>query len=223
MKKLFLIILSVLLMSLILGCSKLGNPSPDTTLLAVSSVTPLNNATHIAVNSTISVTFNKSMNTTSAEGAFTISGGITGEFSWSGNTMIFTPDHVLDYNTVYTCTVGTGAEDTTGTALASTYTWSFTTVYSNDTTAPTISSVTPANNDINVATLPTISVTFSEAMNTSSAQNAFTMVALSAKTVVSGIFNWGGNIMTFAPGTALATNTTYTCNVDTGAQDLTGN
>jgi len=224
MKKLFLIISSVLLMSLILGCTSLGNPSPDdNTSLAVSSVTPLPNATGVAIKSAIvviSVTFSKAMNTSSAEGAFTmvdsLDNKVRGRFSGSGNTMTFTPDDDLKYDTVYTCTVGTGAKDSTGNALASAYKWSFKTVYSSDTTAPTISSVIPSAS--NVATLPTIVVTFNEAMNTSSAQNAFTISGS-----VTGSFNWIGNRMIFTPSSALSSNTAYTCTVGTGAQDLAGN
>jgi hypothetical protein len=226
MKKLFLIISSVLLMSLILGCTSLGNPSPDdNTSLAVSSVTPLPNATGVAIKSAIvviSVTFSKAMDTSSAEGAFTmvdsLDNKVRGRFSGSGNTMTFTPDDDLKYDTVYTCTVGTGAKDSTGNALASAYKWSFKTVYSSDTTAPTISSVIPSNSASNVATLPTIVVTFNEAMNTSSAQNAFTISG-----GVTGSFNWIGNRMIFTSSSALSSNTAYTCTVGTGAQDLAGN
>jgi hypothetical protein len=226
MKKLFLLISLFLLMSLMIGCSSLGNPSPDSTSPKVSSATPPNNDTNVAVKATISVTFSETMNQSSAQNAFTVvnasADAVSGSFSWSGNTMTFTPDTQFDYNTKYTCTIGVGAEDSAGNTLASLYTWSFTSLYSDDTTQPEVSSVTPSNNDTNVAVKATISVTFNEAMDESSAQNAFTMVSASASSV-SGNFSWIGKVMIFTPATALAANTTYTCTEGTGAEDLTGN
>jgi len=217
MKKLFLLIPVILLISLIIGCSKLGNPSVDDTSPTVSSVAPSNGATGIASGANVTVTFSESMNESVTQEAFTISPAVSGDFSWSGNTMTFAPD-ILAYNTEYTCTVSTDAKDPAGNYLASTYTWSFKTAYSGDTTAPTISSVTPSNGAANIATIPTIVAAFNEEMNESSAQEAFTI-----SPSVSGDFSWNGNTMTFTPGSELSTDTTYTCSVGTGAQDLTGN
>jgi hypothetical protein len=222
MKKSFLFISFVLLVSLILGCTSLGNPSPDNNSLAVSSVTPLNNAKNVAVKATVSVTFNKAMNGSSAEAAYTMvdpsANAVSGSFAWSGNTMTFTPDDDLDYNTVYTCTVGAGAQDSQGEALSSSYTWSFTSLYSDDETAPTIKTIFPLDGAADVATLSTIAVEFSEAMGTTSTEGAFVI-----SPSVAGTFNWIGNIMIFTPGTALTVDTTYTCTVGIGAQDRTGN
>lgn len=223
----FLVLSAVLLISLVLGCSKLGNPSPSYTIPTVSSVTPSNGAINVALGANITVTFSETMNETSAQNAFKIvdqsGNSVSGNFgSWSGNTMTFTPENNFSYDTVYTCTVGVGAVDSSGDALASAYTWSFTSLYSDDTTPPTISSVTPSPGAINVATSPTISVTWSEGMDKSSAQNAFTMKD-SSKKVVSGSVSWIGNIMIYTPSTALAANTTYTCDVGVNAEDLSGN
>lgn len=218
MKKIIVLVSAVLLISLLSGCSKLGNPSPDETAPTIASTTPADGATRIAIGTDITVTFSEEMEKSSAEGAFTISGGITGSFSWSGTKMIFSPQ-VLGYNTTFTCTVGTGAKDATGNSLAAAKTWSFTTIYSDDETAPTISSVVPSNDAENVSISPTISITFDEEMNKTSAQSAF--LINSAAPV--GTFSWAGNTMNFTPGSALSTNTIYNCTVGTGAEDLTGN
>jgi hypothetical protein len=220
MKKKLLVLSAVLLISLISGCSKLGDPSPDTTPPTISSVTPSNNAINIALNTTISVTFSETMNTSSVEGAFRINNATPiGTFSWSGSTMTFSPDYPFDYNKKYTCTVGVGAEDSAGNALASPYTWSFTSLYSSDTTAPIVLSVIPSGSAENVDALPTMEVTFSEAMNTTSAENAFLINGATP----TGTFSWNDNTMIFVRDSALSLNTTYTCAVDTGAKDLTGN
>jgi hypothetical protein len=100
----------------------------------VISTDPLNNATGVALNKIISATFNMPMNPltlnattyTVKQGAITVLGTI----SYSGSTVSFTPSSPLAENTVYTATITTGAQNTLGTAIASNYTWSFTTLNS---------------------------------------------------------------------------------------------
>ena len=73
MKRLFLLVSAVLLVSLILGCSSVGgSPAPDTTPPTISSVTPENGALHVDGFTTISVTFSKAMDETSAQTAFSM-------------------------------------------------------------------------------------------------------------------------------------------------------
>ena len=95
---------------------------------------PINNATGVALNKVISATFNMPMNPltlnattyTVKQGAITVLGTI----SYSGSTVSFTPSFPLSENTVYTATITTGAQNTSGTAMAGNYTWSFTTLNS---------------------------------------------------------------------------------------------
>ncbi|HHF53439.1 MAG TPA: DUF5123 domain-containing protein, partial [candidate division WOR-3 bacterium] len=85
-----------------------------------------------------------------------------------------------------------------------------------DTTPPTITASSPTGENVSIDT--TISVTFSEAMNKTSAEGAF-----SISPSVSGSFSWDGNKMIFTPDSNLAYNTTYTVNISTSAEDLAGN
>jgi hypothetical protein len=104
----------------------------DVTAPTVSSVTPLSNATGVAVNSKPAVTFSEAMNAaTITSSTFTLKQGSTvvaGNVTYSGTTATFTPSAALAGGTVYTGTVTTGAQDASGNALASSYTWTFTTV-----------------------------------------------------------------------------------------------
>ena len=62
---------------------------------------------------------------------FTVSQGttaISGTVTYSGTTATFTPGSALIGGKVYTATITTGAKDAAGNAIASNYTWSFTTV-----------------------------------------------------------------------------------------------
>ena len=99
---------------------------PDTMPPLVIGNTP--NGTNVPALSSINVTFNEAMDKLSAQSAFStfpvISGG---NFSWNGNSMIYTPTSNLAYNTIYNVTVGTGAKDLAGNNLAASYTWQFTT------------------------------------------------------------------------------------------------
>ena len=109
-----------------------GTPTPgasneeDTTPPTITEVSPTDGATNVPVTTAISATFSEAMNETSAEAAFSVD-GVTGTFGWDGNKMTFTPSSELAYNTEYTVTISTVAEDLAGNNLASDYTWSFTT------------------------------------------------------------------------------------------------
>jgi hypothetical protein len=80
----------------------------------------------VSVDTKISVTFNEAMNKTSTQNAFSISPSVTGSFSWDRNQLIITPDSALNYETTYTVTISTEAEDLAGNNLESEYSWQFT-------------------------------------------------------------------------------------------------
>ncbi|MCK4758219.1 MAG: Ig-like domain-containing protein, partial [Thermoplasmata archaeon] len=113
----------------------------DLTAPFVDSVSPLDGAENVPLDSVISVTFSEIVDQASVESAFSISPSITGIFSWNGTTMIFTPDLPLAFNTIYTVTIDENAMDRAGNHLAANYTWSFNT---GDTAAPQHSNENPA-------------------------------------------------------------------------------
>ena len=102
----------------------------------VISTSPANGATGVATNSTINASFSKNIDSstvTASTFAVTMgTGGVSvpGALSASGSTVIFTPTSSLSNGTTYTAKVTTGIKDSLGTALASNYTWSFTTASS---------------------------------------------------------------------------------------------
>ena len=90
-------------------------------------------------------------------------------------------------------------------------------ILTKETTPPTITAHLPKGEDVPVDT--TISVTFSEEMNTTAAEKALSI----SPAVTAGSFSWDGNEMTFTPTSDLSNGTTYTVTIDTDAQDLAGN
>ncbi|MGB8028120.1 MAG: Ig-like domain-containing protein [Terracidiphilus sp.] len=199
-----------------------------TSVLSVGGVTPANGATGVAITSAVTATFSEGLNAGSiTSSTFTLvpQGGsaISGTVSYnSANlTATFTPTASLAYSTTYTATITTGVQSTVGTALASNYTWSFTTA---PVPAPTATVVTPANGSIGVAITSTVTATFSEAMNAGSITGStFTLAPQGGSAIAATVsYSSTGNVATLTPSAPLAYNTTYTAEITTGVTASTG-
>jgi len=119
----------------------------DITAPTVSSTSPAADATDVAVDTRVSVTFSEAMDSsTITTSSFTLD-SVAGSVSYDSDTYTatFTPDANLEEITTYTATLSTAITDAAGNPLASAYSWSFTTVQT----------VTPgdANGDGNVNAL----------------------------------------------------------------------
>ncbi len=200
----------------------------DVTPPTVQSVTPALNATSVASGSKVSVTFSEAMNASTINATtFTLKQagtGVAGTIGYSGNIATFTPSSALAAGTVYSGTVTTGAKDAAGNALASNYTWSFTTAAATvtDVTKPTVQSVTPASGASSVATGSKVTATFNEAMKaTTISTTSFTLAR--GTTPVAGSVALSGNTATFTPTSALTAGTGYTATLTTTVADAAGN
>lgn len=96
----------------------------------VSSTSPTDNATDVAVDAAITTTFSEAMDaSTITTGTFLVNDGlvdIAGTVSCNVNIVTFTPTTDIDYDTTYTATITTDTEDLAGNALQTDYVWSFT-------------------------------------------------------------------------------------------------
>ena len=104
----------------------------DTTPPTISSTNPLDTATNVALNTTVAATFSKAIDPQTISGTtFTVKQGSTpvpGSVSYGpGTTATFTPANPLTSNLLFTATLSTSVKDLAGNALASSYSWSFTT------------------------------------------------------------------------------------------------
>ncbi|MCH8800403.1 MAG: Ig-like domain-containing protein [Chloroflexi bacterium] len=104
----------------------------DTVLPTVSSISPASGATGVAVNTDITVTFSEAMDpSTITTSSFTVTGdSVTGVVSYdsSTKTATFNPSPDLATGTTFTAALSTAVTDAAGNALASAFSWSFTTV-----------------------------------------------------------------------------------------------
>jgi uncharacterized membrane protein len=80
------------------------------------------------IEATIKIIFDEPMNNVDTEAAFSISPDVNGSFNWDGNTLIYTPNIPLEYNTKYEIVITTNANDLFGNNLQNEERWSFTTV-----------------------------------------------------------------------------------------------
>ena len=111
-------------------------------------------------------------------------------------------------------------KDLAGNAMASAYTWSFTTT--GDADPPTVSSTNPANGGAGAAINRIITATFSETMQSSTINtNTFTVSDGIGK--INGTVSYSGTTATFTPSRNLSASTTYTARITTGVRDLAGN
>jgi len=198
----------------------------DVTSPAVSSSDPTNNATGVILSKIITITFNKTLDPlTVTASTFTLKQGTTvvaGTVSNSGTQVSFIPSANYSPNTVYTATITTGVKDMSGNALASNYTFSFTTTSAPDLTPPTITSTDPVSGATGVATNKVIAVNFSKTM-TATTISSSTFTLKQGTTAITGTVAYSGTTATFTSTTVLAAATTYTASISTGVKDLSGN
>src|SRR5947209_2677984 len=232
----------------------------DTTRPTVSATVPANAATGVAINGKIAVTFSKAMDTsTITKATFALKQGsnpkedddegeeVAGTVSYAGVTATFTPAGNLAPNTAYTARVKHSAKDLAGNALATDFSWSFTTGATPNTTAPTVSFTVPpltvsfpsvtagfarasaaaaanivANAATGVSINGNVAVTFSEPMDPLTI-TTLTFTLKQGTTPVVGTVGYAGVTATFTPASALAPLTVYTATITTGAKNLAGN
>jgi methionine-rich copper-binding protein CopC len=196
-------------------------PGIDFTVVppVVVSTTPANNATGVKVRTKIKVVFSHPMNEAATQSAFSLS-ALTGVFGWStdGQTLTFTSLGALAYGTNYVISVRSSAQSAVGVPLTPSYSSHFRTVY-----RPVVVSTTPANNATGVAVGTQITVVFSQTMNKSATQGAFSLKNGTA--LVAGTFSWGtlNKPMTFTPSAPLLPATKYTLTITTSAKSVVTN
>jgi hypothetical protein len=200
--------------------------APDTTAPKVTGTINNNGATNVLINTKVGATFSEAMDPltvtnltfTLKQGATPVSGAIT----YSNVSAVFIPASNLAYNTVYNATITIGVKDLAGNALASNYTWSWTTGTTLDTTRPTVTGTIHTNGQTNVPINTKVGVTFSEAMDPLTVTNV-TFTLNRGPKPIKGIITYSNVSAVFIPASDLDYNTVYTVMITTGVKDLAGN
>jgi large repetitive protein len=196
----------------------------------VVAVSPANGSSGVQANAKVMVQLNEPVEPLSVgSNAIVLSAGGTGvsgsiSLSTDRSVLTFTPSSLLAASTVYTVTAS-GFEDVAGNPVTP-FTSSFTTGTSAvaDTTALTVSSVSPANNLTGVPVNSAITLNFNKAVNPTTVNTSTVQVLASGFSgQLAGSYSVSGNMVTFTPTTILPANTRITVQVLSPLQDVAGN
>ncbi len=222
--------------------------SADATRPTVSVTTPANAAPAAPNNTRVSASFSEAMNPTTINGSsFTLTNttlgtAVTGTVSYSvaSRTATFTPTTpaLLPNNTLFTATLTTAATDLAGNALggntavvpaAGNHVWTFTTSAVSDSTAPTVTTINPADGATAVCLTRVVSATFSEPMNAATiTPSTFTVTAAGVPVAATVSYDAASQVASFTTTSAagFAPSTAFAVTIESGAtgvMDLAGN
>jgi hypothetical protein len=185
--------------------------APDTTPPIVTTVNPLDLATNVPVNTSVSATFSEAMDALTMNTANFQVAGVTGlvSFDAPSKTITFKPSNPLAENTTYTATISTGVKDIAGNTMVSNKVWRFTTV------APIV--IPPVVTPINLGSYGTFGGTAGMTnMGTLTLINGNIGTTATATTSVTGFHDTGGDIYSETGSNKGAVNgLIYTCTVST--------
>lgn len=213
-----LVTIAIVLVTLILGCTKDDFQGTVGLCPTITATNPTNSSTSVPLNQVITATFNEEMNpTTINQTTFTITGltAIAGIISYSGTTVTFKPTVNLTPNTTYVGKISTAVKDLTGNAMQQDYIWSFST---GSTLQPIVIATNPATNEIGVVLNKVVKATFNMPMDASTL-NTSTFTLKQGSTTINGTVSYSGNNAFFTPNANLAANTTYMATITTGVKN----
>jgi hypothetical protein len=197
----------------------------------VVSTIPSNGATGVALNSTLTVTFDSEMDSatlSSPATAFSVTETVSGNavagtvtVDATSKTAIFTPTVNLAASRKYIATITTAAKNKVGAALAGNVSWTFTT------TAPAVSFTYPANLSSDLALNSKIIASFNTPIKTASIASpatTFTVRQAASGIAVAGVvtYNAASSTAVFTPDADLLPSTGYIATVTQAATDENG-
>lgn len=197
------------------GSATGGGGASDTTPPQVISSVPSTGSMNVGLATPIRVVFSEPMAINTVSAALSPSIPL-GSPSWNPEQtqLSLSPVVTLPLNTTFTLTVS--GSDAAGNSL-SPVSITFRTLAASDTTAPTVTSTTPAGASTGVGITAPVVITFSESMRI----NSVMVTGSPAVTFGTPAWTMNDSVVTLAPNPALAASTTYTLSV-TGS-DLAGN
>src|SRR6202165_1652781 len=182
----------------------------------IVSISPGREATDVATNQAITITFDRAMNHDSVEQRFGLTpalpactGSTICHFAWSGNTLTFIHAHVnFDVSTAYRVSMHAGYADATGRQNGLEPSWLFITEG-----RPTLTGVDPPDNATAVAPDRNIVLSFSRAMRADSMRGAV-QLSPDAPFLLRAKPGGDGSQFEIVPTAVLQPNQSYTVSVD---------
>lgn len=204
-------------------------PNPDSSAPTVTGISPQDKAVDVSLESNIEVTFSEPIDLSSVSDETVelttpaFSNNIQADVSISGNVMTLNPAVDLEQGSVYTLKLKTGLLDLAGNGLKNEFESSFTTL-TLDETAPTVMSISPENDEINVSLDSNIEITFSEPIDLASvSDNSIRLTTPALANNIQLDVSIEGNVMTLKPAVDLEHTSEYTLWLGTELEDLSGN
>lgn len=201
---------------------------PDTRGPYITSVSPYYDYSVSSGLAAVEVTFSEVLDTaTIPAGAFRLvsEAGVVvpGSVNYSGRKLTFTPLSPLA-DAGYTATVAGSVKDWAGNPLGTDFFWSFRVgpLPPTDFTPPSVSSVMPATNAMSVAITASLTMYFSESVDSATLNESVFTLTDGTRSIPGKILVYGNNAA-FYPSANLYPNTTYTATIGTGLKDLAGN
>lgn len=182
----------------------------------IVSISPGREATEVATNQAIAITFDRAMNHESVEQRFALTPSLPGcggskscRFAWSGNTLTFIHTHVnFDVSTAYRVSMHAGYADATGQQNGLEHSWRFITEG-----LPTLVAVNPADGATAVAPDRNIVLSFSRPMRADS-MRAAVQLSPDAPFLLRAKPGGDGSQFEIIPTALLQPNQSYTVSLD---------
>lgn len=200
----------------------------DSMAPAITSTTPSHGAMDVPFGAVVTATFDESLDAssvTSASFGLTDDSGtpIPATVSYGGQTATLTPASPLPPATTFEAAVTDAITDAAGNGLGAPVTWTFTTLPTPDTTAPSVVSIDPTGGTTRVPLTQIVSVTFDEAIDPATVTASSLTLEDEGGSTVPGAVTTSGDAATFTPDAQLDSLVTYTLTLTTGIADASGN
>ena len=221
-------------------------PLADTTRPTVVLSVPTAASTGLPINSRITASFSEDMNAATLSGSSfsltntTLGTAVAGSVSYSAaaRTATFTPTAgSLASNSAFSATISAAATDLAGNGLAGNtavlpaagqHVWTFSTGGAGDTTAPTVTAISPVAGSTSCLS-KAVSATFSEPMDAATISATTLRVSRAGVAVAGSVrYDAASRVASFVPSSAagFAASSTFDAVVvggNTGVKDLAGN
>jgi hypothetical protein len=183
-------------------------------VLSISITQPVGGDAELAlITTSIEIAFNEPVETDAAEAALRVQPEVSGAASWSGSTMIFTPDEALDLETEYFVTLALGVRDLAGNAMAE-----LPPAFAFETAGrPAVVETDPADGEADVALDAPIQLRFSSLMDTSSVEAGLHLTPSFAHEL-----RWSEELLEIVPTQPLRPDLQYRVVIDGSAADIAG-